>query len=91
MHGQFTFFVGTDVSKLTLNMSITSKGMEVHCTQIAHTKTGVATWSKMVSKQYGISAANTLFCMEFTGIYNYQIVECLHNLKASMWIMPGHN
>jgi transposase len=89
MHGQFTFFVGTDVSKLTLDMSITSKGMELHCTQIPNTKTGVTGWFKKASKQYGISAANTLFCMEFTGIYNYHIVEYLHNLKASMWIMPG--
>ncbi len=89
MQEQFTFFVGTDVSKLTLDMSITRKGIEVHSSQIANTKKAIASWSKAMSKQNGISAGNTLFCMEFTGIYNYHIVEYLDSQAASMWIMPG--
>ena len=42
-----------------------------------------------MSKEHGISVSNTLFCMEFTGIYNYHIVEYLNSKEASMWIMPG--
>ena len=89
MQEQFTFFVGTDVSKLTLDMSITSKGIELHCSQIANTKKSVMTWFKKMSKQYRINVSNTLFCMEFTGIYNYHIVEYLNSLKAKLWLMPG--
>ena len=89
MQEQFTFFVGTDVSKLTLDMSIISKGMEVHCTQIANTKKAIDTWFKKMSNATGISVTNTLFCMEFTGIYNYHLVEYLDNKAAKMWIMPG--
>ena len=89
MQEQFTFFVGTDVSKLTLDMSITSKGIELHSSSIANTKKGVTSWFKAMSKQYEISVSNTLFCMEFTGIYNHHIVEYLDGKEASMWIMPG--
>ena len=89
MQEQFTFFVGTDVSKLTLDMSITSKGIEVHSSQIANTRKALTAWFKAMSKQNGISVANTLFCMEFTGIYNHHIVEYLSSKAAKMWIMPG--
>ena len=89
MQEQFTFFVGTDVSKLTLDMSIISKGIELHSSQIANTKKAIIAWFKIMSKQFGISAANTLFCMEFTGIYNHHIVEYLDSKAADMWIMPG--
>jgi transposase len=89
MQEQVTFFVGTDVSKLTLDMSITSNGMELHSSQIANTKKGVASWFKMMSKQQGITVSNTLFCMEFTGIYNHHIVDYLYSQKAKLWIMPG--
>ena len=89
MQEQFTFFVGADVSKLTLDMSITCRGIEVHSSPIANTKKAVAAWFKAVSKQHGISAVNTLFCMEFTGIYNYHFVDYLGSQAASMWILPG--
>jgi transposase len=89
MQEQITFFVGTDVSKLTLDMSITSKGIELHSSRITNTKKAVAAWFKTMNKQTGISAGNTLFCMEFTGIYNYHLVEYLNSQAASMWIMPG--
>lgn len=42
MQEQFTFFVGADVSKLTLDMSITCRGIEVHSSPIANTKKAVA-------------------------------------------------
>ncbi len=89
MQEQITFFVGTDVSKLTLDMSITSRGIELHCSQIANTKKSVISWFKKIGKQHAMNTSNTLFCMEFTGIYNYHIVEYLNSLKAKIWIMPG--
>ena len=89
MQEQFTFFVGTDISKLTLDMSIISKGMEIHSSQITNTKKAIDTWFKKMSKATGISTTNTLFCMEFTGIYNYHLVEYLDSKAAKMWIMPG--
>lgn len=89
MQEQCTFFVGTDVSKLTLDMSIIHNGIELHCSQIANTSKGITAWFKTISKQYAIGVGNTLFCMEFTGIYNHHIVEYLANKEAKMWIMPG--
>lgn len=89
MKEQFTFFVGTDVSKLTLDMSIVSNGMELHNSSIANTSKAINSWFKMVGKQHGIKESNTLFCMEFTGIYNHHIVEYLDNKEVKMWIIPG--
>lgn len=89
MQQQFTFFVGTDVSKLTLDMSIICKGVELHNSSIANTKKGIEAWFKAAGKLHGVSFDNTLFCMEFTGVYNYHLVEYLSSKGARMWIMPG--
>lgn len=89
MQEQVTFFVGTDVSKLTLDMCLICKGKELHSSQISNSKKGVATWLKEVIQQHGIKIPDILFCMEFTGIYNHHIVEYLESKGAKMWIMPG--
>lgn len=89
MQEQITFFVGTDVSKPHLDMSIVSKGIELHNSRIVNSSKSVSSWFKKVSKQYAIKVSNTLFCMEFTGIYNHPIVEELHRMGAQMWLMAG--
>jgi transposase len=89
MQKQFTFFAGTDVSKLTLDMCIIINGVILHSSVIANTKKAIVSWFKAMGKQHGINISNTLFCMEFTGIYNHHLVEYLSSKEASMWIMPG--
>jgi transposase len=89
MRKQFSFFVGTDVSKLSLDMCIIADGIALHSSVIANKPRAIASWFKLMSKVHGIDVGNTLFCMEFTGIYNHHLVEYLDGQQASMWIMPG--
>jgi transposase len=83
---QFKFFVGIDVSKDTLDFSVVTKGAEVANFQIENSPRAVkkALHRLEASKEYCLS--ETLFCLEYTGLYNNHVTSSLHALKASMWI-----
>ena len=86
---QIKFFVGTDVSKEWLDMSIVSAGKVLHHAQITNKAAAVRRWLRQTQKQFGYTMQNTLFSMEFTGLYNHHVLEILHDLNASVWLIPG--
>lgn len=86
---QITFFVGTDVSKEWLDMSIV-KGVKVlHHAQIENKAAAIKRWLRQTQKEFGYQSGNTLFSMEFTGLYNHHLLEVLHEQKAMVWLIPG--
>lgn len=86
---QIKFFVGTDVSKQWLDMSIISAGKMLHHAQIANKLPAIRTWLRQTQKAFGYSLEETLFSMEFTGLYNYHLLEALTEIKAMIWLIPG--
>ena len=86
---QIKFFVGTDVSKQWLDMSIVSAGKVLHHAQIANKASAIKGWLRKTQKEFGYQYANTLFSMEFTGLYNHHLLEVLHDKKAMVWLLPG--
>ena len=86
---QIKFFVGTDVSKEWLDMSIVSDGKLMHHSQIANKAVVVKRWLKQTQKEFGYRYEDTLFSMEFTGLYNHHLLEVLHEQKAMVWLIPG--
>ena len=86
---QIKFFVGTDVSKEWLDMSIVSGGRLLHHAQIANKAVAIKRWLRQTQKELGYSYADTLFSMEFTGLYNHHLLEVLHELQAMIWLIPG--
>lgn len=86
---QIKFFVGTDVSKEWLDMSIISGGKVLHHAQIANKVVAVRRWLRQTQKEFGYTTQDTLFSMEFTGLYNHHVLEVLHDLNASVWLIPG--
>lgn len=86
---QITFFVGTDVSKEWLDMTIVCEGKLLHHAQIDNKKTAINKWLRTTQKEFGYRYADTLFSMEFTGLYNHHLLEVLHNCKAMVWLIPG--
>lgn len=86
---QIKFFVGTDVSKEWLDMSIVSSGKVLHHAQIANKEVAIKRWLRQTQKELGYSYATTLFSMEFTGLYNHHLLEELHEQKAMVWLIPG--
>ena len=86
---QIKFFIGTDVSKEWLDMCIILEGEVIHRQQIKNTQAAVRKWLKQTQKQYGYLMENSLFTMEYTGIYNHHMLEVLHQAEANIWLIPG--
>ncbi len=86
---QITFFVGSDVSKEWLDMSIVKEGKLLHHTQIDNKPAAIKGWLRQTQKEFGYSTADTLFSMEFTGLYNHHLLEVLHVKEAKVWLIPG--
>ena len=86
---QIKFFVGTDVSKEWLDMSLVSGGKLLHHTRVDNKAAAVKRWLKQTQKEFGYQYGDTLFSMEFTGLYNHHLLEVLHEKKAMVWLIPG--
>jgi transposase len=86
---QIKFFIGTDVSKEWLDMCIILEGEVIHRQQIKNKEAAIRKWLKQTQKQYGYSMQDSLFTMEFTGIYNHHLLELLHQAGANIWLIPG--
>jgi transposase len=86
---QIKFFVGTDVSKEWLDMCIMLDGATIHQQRIDNKISAIRKWIKQTRRQYGYVIENTLFSMEFTGIYNNHLLEVLHETGADIWLIAG--
>ena len=86
---QIKFFIGTDVSKEWLDMCIILDEEVIHWQQIKNTVAAIRKWLKQTQKQYGYLVGNSLFTMEFTGVYNHHLLEVLHEAGANIWLVPG--
>src|SRR3982750_2031143 len=86
---QIKFFVGTDVSKEWLDMSIVREGKVLHHAQIANKAVAIKRWLGQTQKEFGYSYSDTLFSMEFTGLYNHHLLEVLHDKQTMVWLIPG--
>ncbi len=79
-------FVGTDVSKETLDVTIFfNSSMHFH-QQFSNDSKGFKQLLKWLETYPEFSFENTLFCMEHTGIYTRQFVEFLLSKEAKVWM-----
>lgn len=85
------FFIGIDISKTWFDVALIKAD---HSTESMHHQFSQSTegFKKMVIwlQQLGVLLnAETLFCMEYTGIYNAGLVNFLVEQKAQVWVeMP---
>lgn len=86
---QIKFFVGTDVSKEWLDMSIVSGGKLLHHLQIDNKPVAIKRWLRQTQQAFGYHYNDTLFSMEFTGLYNHHLLEVLQAQQAMIWLLPG--
>lgn len=77
-------FIGIDVSKETLDLSVVQGNRQIFYLRIANSKEGLKTFFKACPKE--INLKDTVFCMEHTGIYNFHAIEFLVTRKALLWI-----
>lgn len=82
---KFTYQVGIDVAKSTLDCTVLQEGKKLNYQCISNTPKAVKVYLQQLKKQ-GIAFTETLFCMEHTGIYNAHVLQVLHQNDCTIWL-----
>lgn len=83
---EFKTFVGIDISKQTFDAALVAKnaaGIQHQC--FSQSKEGVTAFLKWL-KQQQVAVADTLICMEHTGLYTKGILHFLVEAEAHLWV-----
>ncbi len=83
---QFQCFVGIDVSKSVIDVTVLSAGGMHEHEQFENNRTGflqVETWLR--NKDF-YAVKKSLFCLEHTGLYTRLLVAFLLSMKAKVWM-----
>lgn len=83
---KISHFIGIDVSKDTLDISLVTDG-EVKCyMQINNAVKNIQKVVPGLLKDNGANMENAVFCMEHTGMYGMILVKWLSNRGANIWL-----
>jgi transposase len=80
------YFIGIDISKATLDWAIFDGNKIVFQSQSTNSESGVKATVKLIRALPGFEIANSICCMEHTGIYNAHALSCLHKLGLPLWL-----
>lgn len=83
---EFTYFIGTDVSKNELDFAVMRGKTLLFHREIANTPEAITSFIKELCKLPDFNLSNAVFCMEHTGIYNNYLLACLYKKKANIWL-----
>ena len=81
---EFTFCIGTDVSKNELDFAVMQGRQLLFHREIENNVKAINVFLKELLKLPGFDLRQALFCMEHTGIYNNHLLVCLHKKKANI-------
>jgi transposase len=85
----FQTFVGIDISKKTLDISIVNtNGKIMSQEKIENSSKGILSFSKRLIKMK-FSREDTIICYENTGVYTMPLNSVLSNLKWNVWVVPA--
>ncbi len=80
----YTFFIGIDVSKNTLDFSVMCGKQFLFHSKTANDLAGLKEFWSVLKSQAGFELSKAIFCMEHTGIYNQHLLNFLHTKKANI-------
>lgn len=86
---QIKNFIGIDISKHSLDISLVNEGKVIYYERIGNTVKQIRAFIKSFKKQHLINYDQSIFCMEYTGIYNLPLVNYLRKEKAKIWMESG--
>jgi len=87
----FTNFVGIDVSKSKFDLALIKGQDKDHVIQgvFNNTHKGINAMSKFLEKEHHVQLSETIFCMEFTGVYCRPLTSFFVDQDCHVWIeMP---
>ena len=83
----FSFFIGIDISKATLDFAVVFANKLLFHYQTSNDKSGIESFIKHLKVQSpDANFSNCLYCMEHTGIYNNPTLNFLRIKKANIWV-----
>lgn len=82
---QTKYFIGIDVSKNELDFAVVESNRVIFHLEVSNDKKGIADFMKQLKKQTLANFEDSLFCMEFTGIYNNILLNYLCKQNAFIW------
>ena len=86
---QIKHFIGIDVSKDTLDLSVVVEGKNLQHFCIKNSNMEIKSTVNRIMKTFKATVDDTVFCMEHTGLYNRPLVKWLHNNQGKMWLESG--
>jgi transposase len=86
---QIKHFIGIDVSKDTLDLSVVVDGKNLQHCCIKNSARDIKSSINKIMKAFGATVDDTIFCMEHTGIYNLPLVKWLQSQQGKMWLESG--
>lgn len=81
---EFTYFIGTDVSKNELDFAVMQGKKLLFHREIANKPESIKCFIKELFLLPEFQLCNSVFCMEHTGIYNNHLLAFLHKKKANV-------
>ena len=79
------YFIGIDVSKDTLDIAINKEAEQQYHLEVSNDLKGMKAFVKK-AKEWKIDLKNALFCMEYTGLYNYTWLDFLSTNNYAIWV-----
>lgn len=86
---QIKQFIGIDVSKETLDLSVVINGKAVSHYCVLNNTREIKSVVNKIMKAFGGSYEETIFCMEHTGLYNLPLVKWLQANGCKIWLESG--
>jgi len=86
---QIKHFIGIDVSRDTLDLSVVVDGRTLQHYCITNRTTDIESTINKIMKSLRATVDDTIFCMEHTGIYNLPLVKWLQNHQGKIWMESG--
>ena len=80
------YFIGVDMSKATLDWAVFDGKTIVLQSQSANSEVGIKTTLKLIKALPDFRVAESVCCMEHTGIYNAHLLTHLHKLSFPLWL-----
>ena len=81
---EFTYFIGTDVSKQKLDFAIMQDKELLFHAEVENSPRTITAFIKEQTKLPNFDLSKAVFCMEHTGIYGHHLLSCLHKMGAKV-------
>ena len=82
----FLYFVGIDVSKLTLDFTVLHNDAMLFHLQTPNSLKGIKGFIQRLNQESDCQSDQVLYCLEFTGIYNHHLLNYCETHQLQVWV-----